>query len=389
MFSRIYSLPKRNFFLFGPRGTGKTTWLKQMLPNAKWFNLLRTTEILALSRDPELFRKEIEALSTGSWVVVDEVQRLPSLLNEVHALIADRGSDFRFALTGSSARKLKRSNVNLLAGRAINRSFYPLTAAELGEEFDLDEILRFGCLPQIRQELSNGAKESDLYLTLEAYVDTYLRQEIKEEALVKRLEPFARFMEIAALTHAQVTNLASLARDTGISRPTIQGYFDVLVDTLIGSFLPPWKPKARVKEISHPKFYFFDTGVARALAGKHREPLDSTERGHLLEGYLYHELRTWSHVHDSGGAFSYWRTPSGSEVDFIFARGKKSKGIEIKSSRIWKPAFSNSLRSLYEDKKIQEGFGVYLGDRVLKDGPLEIMPLKFFLKTLENGSFFH
>ena len=245
MFTRRYRVPDHSFFLFGPRGTGKSTWLRQVVPDALWFDLLRTHTLLGLIRQPESFRQQVEARPHGSWVVVDEVQRLPSLLNEVHSLIAETGPKFRFALSGSSARKLKRLDVNLLAGRAVNRQFFPLTAAELDFDFDLDQALRFGLLPQIHAEPLHALE------VLEAYVSNYIREEIQQEALVRSLDSFARFLEIAALMTGQVVNVAGLARDAAVARPTVQGYFNVLVDTLIGFWLPAWHRRAAAAGAAH------------------------------------------------------------------------------------------------------------------------------------------
>ena len=267
MFTRRLRLPERSFFLFGPRGTGKTTWLRSVLPSALWFDLLRMGTFLELSQRPDRFRQQVEAQPRGSWVVVDEVQRLPALLNEVHALIAEHGRAYRFALSGSSARKLKRLDVNLLAGRAINRQCLPLTAAELDLGFDVDDVLRFGLLPQVR---SDPAFAVD---TLDAYVSNYLREEIQQEALVRRLDSFARFLQVAALMNGQVVNMAGVARDAGVARPTVQGYFETLSDTLIGVWLPAWRRRAKVKEVASPKFYLFDSGVAVATGIVHADAL--------------------------------------------------------------------------------------------------------------------
>jgi predicted AAA+ superfamily ATPase len=267
MITRRYDLPDHSFFLFGPRGTGKTTWLKHVLPDALWFDLLRTQVVLALSRRPESFRQQVEALPRGHWVVIDEVQRMPSLLNEVHALIAEHGRAYRFALSGSSARKLKRLDVNLLAGRAINRQFFPLTASELGYDVSVDRVLRFGLLPQIHTEVGH---EVDV---LDAYVANYVRKEIQQEAQVRNLASFARLLETAALVNGQVVNVAGIARDAAVARPTVQGYFATLEDTLIGCWLPAWREGAKVREVASAKFYLIDPGVARALSGRLREPI--------------------------------------------------------------------------------------------------------------------
>ncbi|MBX7117326.1 MAG: DUF4143 domain-containing protein, partial [Myxococcaceae bacterium] len=332
MYTRRLQPPRRSFFLFGPRATGKTTWLRSVFLEAHWFNLLLESELIRLTRDPLAFRQEVEALPANSWVVVDEVQRLPALLNDVHELLSRRGPSFRFALTGSSARKLKRGQANLLAGRALTKKFFPLTMAEMGGLPAIDELLSLGCLPQIR----DAADSRERVELLEAYSDTYLAEEVRAEALVKNLASFTRFLEVAAVMNGQVTNVSSLAREAGVARPTVQGYFDVLIDTLLGVWLPAYRNQVRVKEVAHPKFYFFDTGVVRSLSRKLREPLEQAERGHLLETYVLHELRAYDHDASLGGSLSYWRTPSGSEVDFIWSRGKKQVAIEVKASTRWR-----------------------------------------------------
>lgn len=380
MYTRRLRLPARSFFLLGPRGTGKTTWLRRALPSALWFDLLRTETFLELSQQPERFRQRVEATRRGSWVVIDEVQRLPSLLNEVHALVAERGRANQFALSGSSARKLKRLDVNLLAGRAINRQCFPLTAAELGTDFNLEHVLRFGLLPQVRSDPKFAVD------TLDAYVSNYLREEIQQEALVRRLDSFARFLQVAAVVNGQVTNLAGVARDAAVARPTVQGYFETLIDTLIGVRLPAWQRRAKVKEVASPKFYLFDCGVARALAGRLREPIDGAERGFLLETLILHELRATIAYENIGGELRYWRTPSGSEVDFVWTRARRAVGIEVKAAAAWRREFGGPLKSLIADGIVQSGFGVYTGTAELKDGPLRVLPLQKFLKALAAGN---
>jgi predicted AAA+ superfamily ATPase len=352
--------------------------LRRTLPDAVWFDLLRTSTFLELSQRPDAFRQRVEARPRG-WVVVDEVQRLPSLLNEVQALIAERGRTYRFAMSGSSARKLKRLDVNLLAGRALNRQCFPLTAAELGFRLDIDRVLRFGLLPQIHDDPDYAVD------ALEAYVSNYLREEIQQEALVRRLDSFARFLQIAALMNGQVTNVSSIARDAAVARPTVQGYLATLVDTLIGVWLPAWQRRAKIKEVASPKFYLFDPGVVRALAGRLREPLDGTERGFLLETWVLHELRATMAYRNLGGELRYWRTPSGSEVDFIWTRGARTVGIEVKAASAWRKGFGGALKSLVADRIVRSGIGVYTGTSELKDGPLRVLPLMTFLKELTAG----
>lgn len=379
MFARSLPLPAHSFFLLGPRGTGKTTWLRARLGQAKWFDLVRNAELLSLMRNPERFRQAVEALPRGSWVVVDEVQRLPSLLNEVHALIAERGNRYRFALSGSSARKLKRLDANLLAGRAINRSFFPLTWAEIGGGATIDELLAQGCLPKVRAEPEHAID------VLEAYVANYIREEIQQEALVRNLDSFSRFLEVAALMNAQVVNVAGIARDCGVARPTVQRYFETLVDTLVGTFVPAWRPRAKVKETSHPKFYLFDTGVVRSLAQRLRDPLESVERGHLLETLVLHELRAHVSIANLGGKLAYWRTPTGSEVDFIWSRGRTAVGLEVKAATTWRAEHGRALQDLLAAKVVGRAFGVYLGREVLRDGGLDVLPFDEFARRLAAG----
>ncbi len=385
MYARSLQLPSRSFFLFGPRGTGKTTWLRAVLPPARshWFDLVVDRELLRLTRDADRFTQEVEALPSGSWVVVDEVQKLPSLLNRVQDLISRHdGRRYRFALTGSSARKLKRGGANLLPGRVLNRSFFPLTAAELDTEFVVESVLRFGSLAAVWGERSTVAERIDL---LEAYVQNYLTQEIRAEALVKDLEPFTRFLDVAALANGQVTNVAAVSRDAAVARPTVQGYFEILIDTLIGVWLPAWRPRAKIKEIGHPKFYFFDPGVVRALTRRLHDPLIDAERGVLLETYVLHELRAWMNVSACGGQLSYWRTPSGSEVDFIWTRAARSVGIEVKASKRWRHGDGAALKQMVTEGVVRHGLGIYLGEVPLKDGPIEVLPLRSFLQRLYAG----
>jgi predicted AAA+ superfamily ATPase len=381
MFMRRLPLPQRSFLLLGPRGTGKTTWLRAQLPGALWYNLLLDRELLRLMRDPGTLRREIEALPRGAWVVVDEVQKLPGLLNEVHDALAAAPRRWRFALTGSSARRLRRGDANLLAGRVVTRRMLPLTAAELGAAPPIDDLLRFGGLPLVRSERAHAAR-IDL---LEAYVETYLAQEIRAEALVRSLESFTRFLEVAALANAQVTSVAALARDAAVARPTVQGYFDVLTDTLIGAWLPAWRPRAKVKEASHPKFYLFDTGVVRALARRLREPLESAERDALLETLVFHELRAEIAYAGGGGELSYYRTPSGAKVDFVWRRGKLAVGIEVKASPRWRPEHGRALADLHGAGVLRACYGIYLGDTPLRDGPIRVLPLQAFLAELSGG----
>jgi predicted AAA+ superfamily ATPase len=379
MYTRLLSPPNHSFFLFGPRGTGKTTWLKTTFREAKWFDLLRSEELLKLMRKPGQLRFEVEALKKGSWVVIDEIQKLPLLLNEIHSLIADHGNKYKFALSGSSARKLKRLDANLLAGRVFNRKFFPLTGAELNYDFAVDDLLRYGALPKVCAEPHNRID------ILEAYTANYIREEIQQEALVQNLASFSRFLEVAAIMNGQVVNASNIARDAGVARPTVQRYFDTLTDTLIGTWLPAWRPKVKVKEVSHPKFYFFDTGVVRAVQNRLREPLESVERGYLLETLVLQELRARINIAGCGGELFYWGTPSRSEIDFIWRRGRKVFGFEVKAVPRWKTEYGGALNELFSEGRLQKCFAVYLGDIRLKDRAIHVLPVKEFMKDLARG----
>jgi predicted AAA+ superfamily ATPase len=379
MYTRHLKAPRESFFLFGPRGTGKSTWLRQQLPDAHWFDLLRMPLVLELTRRPETFRARIEALPKGSWVVVDEVQRMPALLDEVHALLAEHGKSYRFALSGSSARKLRRLEVNLLAGRAITRNFFPLTAAELEYDVGLDDLLATGCLPMVRNDPDSAID------ILDAYVSTYLREEVQQEALTKDIGGFARFLEVAALCNGQVVNVTGVARDAGVARPTVARHFEVLVDTLLGTWLPAWRPRARIKEVQHPKFFLFDPGVARGLAGRLREPPSDTERGPLLETLVLHELRAAIAYQNLGGNLSYWRTPSGTEVDFVWERGDKRIGIEVKASKRWRSEYGSALADLKKEGRITAAFGVYAGSERQRERELTVLPFAEFTRELTAG----
>jgi predicted AAA+ superfamily ATPase len=381
MYTRRGDPPDRSFVLLGPRGTGKTTWLRAKLPGATWFDLLRDEVLVELLREPGSFSRRVEGLREGSWVVVDEVQRLPAILDEVQEIMGRRGHRWRFALTGSSARRLSRGGVNLLPGRVVNRRFHPLVMDELGAGMDIGALLAHGGLPAVASA-GTARDRSDL---LDAYVQNYLLQEVRAEAVVKRLDPFVRFLEVAALANGQVVNVSGIARDAGVARPTVLGYFEALVDTLLGTWVQPWRPRAKVKEVGHPKFYLCDPGVARALAGKVRDAVHDTERGPLLETLVLHELRAWQNDAGTGGDILYWRTPSGSEMDFVWRRGSRAVGVEVKASTRWRKGDGDVLNERIEDGTIGSGWGVYLGDAPLRDRKVKVLPYAQWCAALGRG----
>ncbi|MFN7586981.1 MAG: ATP-binding protein [Planctomycetota bacterium] len=376
MYQRLLELPKTSFFLFGPRATGKTTWLRQVLPEALWVDLVPSEAFVRYLREPSLFRREVEALPKGGWVVVDEVQKVPTLLDEVHALIARHGKGYRFALSGSSARKLRRLDANLLAGRVVNRAFFPLTLAETGFRVAIDDVLRIGLLPGV---CSDPDVAED---TLEAYASNYVHQEIQQEALTKDLAGFARFLRVAAILNGQSVSASNVANEAAVARATVQRDFQILVDTLIGVMVPAWQPRLKVREVAHPRFYFFDPGVARAVAGRIRAPVHEQERGALLETWVLHELRAHMQFAQTGGEVQWYRTGAGAEVDFVWQGPHHAIGIEVKASERWRSDAGAALRELVAKKVIRKAVAVYLGDRALVDGGIEVVPARAFAERL-------
>jgi predicted AAA+ superfamily ATPase len=312
--------------------------------------------------------------------VVDEVQRLPALLNEVHRFIESHG--LRFVLLGSSARKLKQAGTNLLAGRALRRVMFPLLPQELGADFDLSEVLRFGSLPLIWR---SSAKE----VSLDAYVQLYLKQEIQAEALVRNLPGFARFLPIAALFHGQILSVASLARDAGVARTTVSGYLEILADTYLAWLLPAYDGKLRVKERKHPKLYWVDPGVMRAVKRELHPPGDA-ERGALLEGWVGVLLKAYGESgsglgvgHD--GLFYWAPTEGGTEVDFLIQRGKEFTAVEVKAKETLSSHDFKGLKAIAELKGLRRRLVVFLGERPFRteDG-IDAMPIRSFLDELEG-----
>ena len=376
--TRLYRLPAGSFFLFGLRGVGKSTWVRSELPEAHRFDLLDEALYQGLLADPALFAAELRRLPPERWVVVDEVQRLPPLLNEVHRFIEER--HLRFALLGSSARKLRAAGVNLLAGRALWREMYPLTPEELGEDFDLDRTLELGALPLVLD--SEEPAE-----TLRAYVQLYLREEIKGEALVRNLPGFARFLPIAALFHGQVVNAAGLARDAGVARTTVNGYLDILEDTLLATRLPAYEARLRVRERKRPKLYWVDPGVVRAVK-QARGPAGPEESGALLEGWVLTLLRTYMAERDLADAVAYWAPAETNrvEVDFLLRRGSELCALEVKASRRFNLQHLAGLRAIADLPGLRRRLLIYRGDRAFEtDEGIEVWPVPAFLEALESG----
>jgi len=386
---RLLSRPERSFFLFGPRGTGKSTWLRQVLGDAVRFDLLDASLFLELSRDPHRLEAMTGNLAAGSWVVLDEIQKIPALLDEVHRLMESRR--WRFALCGSSARKLRRGGANLLAGRALTLSMESFSAVELANNFDLEFALDWGLLPFVHNEPEAAAD------ILSAYVTTYLKEELQAEGLIRNAPPFVRFLSVAGQLNGQVINAQNIAREAAVARSTVDTYFSVLSDTLVGHVLLAWRPGLKVREAAQPKFYWFDPGVARAAAGLLRDTLDRTWQGFSLEALIYHELRVYNEISRKQRRIFYYRTPAGVEVDFIVETAGRRLGrlprvatIEVKRADRWDRSWEKPLRSLSESGgvKVERMIGIYCGSRSYRFDDLQVWPVGEFVKALHAGEVF-
>lgn len=383
MLLRHLPQPDESFFLFGLRGSGKSTWTRAAFAqsqSAQWFDLLDESLFHQYLTEPRRFRESLNALKPGTWVVIDEVQRLPNLLNEVHSAIESKA--LKFALLGSSARKLRRAGVNLLGGRALQLEMLPLLPSEIGAAFSLDETLRVGSLALIH---SSAQKER----RLRAYTTTYLREEIQAEALVRNLPGFSRFLSVAALFHAQVLNAQTLARDAGVARSTIDGFLDILEDTLLARRLRAFEGKLRVKEKRHPKLYWADPGLARAARNRF-VPVQDLERGALFEGLVF----SWLIGYRSVGIIDfddvyYWAVGGTEkvEVDFVLACGDEFIAIEVKCSDRIRDDALVGIRKFAEMKNVRRKIVIYTGDAVRKtDDGIDILPVGAFLRqVLENS----
>ncbi len=374
MYSRLQGTPERSFFLFGPRGTGKTAWLRQRLPGALTFDLLLADEYRRLSAAPQRLREAIPERYDG-WVVIDEVQRVPDLLDEVHALIETR--KLRFALTGSSARKLRRGGANLLAGRARTLHMHPLTALELGDDFDLPRAARVGTLP-----FACTTKDPDAYLR--DYVATYLREEVLQEGLVRNLASFSQFLEVASFSQGSPLNMASVARDAGVSAKLAESHFQLLEDLLLAVRLPVFTRRAKRRMTSHPKFYYFDSGVFRAL--RPRGPLDVASEidGPALETVLLANLRAVNDAREFGYGIHYWRTASGAEVDFVLYGERGLLAIEVKRNPRVRDDDLASLQAFGEEYPVAKRFLVHTGKERRHQSGVEILPLAQLLQELDR-----
>jgi len=372
---RVLDLPalltRKSHFLFGPRQTGKSFLIARALPGVRVYDLLDSTVYLALSQNPARLAQELTL--QDRLVVIDEIQRLPDLLNEVHRLIETRG--VRFLLTGSSARKLRRGGVNLLGGRARTKYLHPLTCRELGAHFDLRRVGERGLLPSIYFS-------DDPQADLQAYAGAYLQEEIVAEGVTRNAPAFSRFLRVAALCNGTIVNFTNVANDAQVARTTVYEYFEILKDTLVLHELPAWRKSRKRKPLSSSKYYFFDVGVVAALQGRSFR-LGTPEFGEAFETYLLHEVISYRD-YVSGEPLSYWRSTSGFEVDFLLG---DHTAVEVKAKATVSLQDLKSLRALAEEHKLKRYLCVSLEPRTRQLADVTVLPVRDFLDALWSGAY--
>ncbi|MCK4305536.1 MAG: ATP-binding protein [Candidatus Eisenbacteria sp.] len=372
--TRFFDSPGQSFFLLGPRGTGKSTWLRTRYPDALLLDLLDPETERVYSARPERLRQLIDASSGTKRVIVDEIQRVPSLLPVVHSLIEEKRG-LEFILTGSSARKIKRAGVDLLAGRALLRTMHTFMAAELGRAFRLDQALQLGLLPLV--VTSHQPAE-----TLRSYVALYVREEVKMEGLVRNIGSFSRFLEAASISHATVLNVSNIARECAVGRNTVEDYLTVIEDLLIAFRFPVFTHRAKRQLAAHPKFFFFDAGVYGSL--RPRGPLDKQTEimGPALEGLVVQHLRAWNAYRGERNGLYYWRTRSGVEVDIVLYGEDGLWAIEVKSARQVHSVDLRALKAFREDYPECKAILLYRGRETLRIDEVLCMPCEAFLVGL-------
>lgn len=365
-----------SIFLWGARQTGKSTLLKMIFPTAHYVDLLKSDEFERYNRRPSLLRDELVLLPENELVIIDEIQKIPALLDEVHWLISNK--NLRFILSGSSARKLRRSGVNLLGGRAIRAHLFPLVSAEI-PDFDLIKACNNGMLP--RHYLVDDASKR-----IHAYVGDYLQQEIKAEALTRNLNTFSHFMEVAALSDGEIVNYNNIASECGVSAPTVKEYFSILEETLIGFTIPAFTRKVKRRVIQSPKFYYFDVGVANFLLKRNSLRPGSPEFGHALEHLVIQEIVAYLSYSGSPEELSYWRTTSGFEVDAVV--GAAHTAIEIKSNSEVHPHHAKGLKAFAEEFSEARLILVSMDKNPRQMNGVEVLPVSNFLRLMWDGALF-
>lgn len=377
MYKRTFKIDKKaaqSFFLFGPRGTGKTTWLKTNFPNSIYLDLLDSKLYRIFLATPEKLENFIPA-NYKDWIILDEVQKAPNLLNEVHRLIESK--KYKFILTGSSARGLRKKGINLLAGRALTYHFHPLTQEELGKDFSLFRSLKFGQLP-----MACASSSPDKFLN--SYIQTYLKEEVLQEGLTRNIGNFSRFLETAAFSQGEILNTSQVARESQLERKTVENYFSILEDLLIGVRVPVFNKRSKRKLISHNKFYYFDVGVFRSL--RPLGPLDSESEidGAALETLFLQEIRALNDYYNLGYKIYYWRSAAGLEVDFILYGPKGLLAFEIKrKSSVFKKDLKG-LRAFSQDYSEARSFLFCSVNKKEYHGDIQVLPIETALKNLRE-----
>lgn len=372
---RFLKVPKQSFFLFGPRGSGKTTWLKENFANALYINLLEPQDLRTYQAKPERLRDTIEANKDKKIIIIDEIQHLPELLPLVHSIM-EENKDLQFVLTGSSARKLRRIGTDLLAGRAIRKEMYPYIASELKERFSLEKALELGMLPLVWEAIEPLA-------TLNTYISVYLKEEVQAEGIVRNIGNFARFLEVMSFSHGMQLNTSNIARECQVSRSTCDDYIQILKDLLLGSTLDVFTRRATRALSAHSKFYYFDAGVFRSLRPK--GPLDRKEEieGPGLEGLVMQHLQAWISAQAETHTLHFWRTRSGIEVDFIVYGPKGFWAIEVKNSHTVFSKDVKSLKTFCEDYPECKPLLLYRGKIRTQVDKILCVPCEEFLLQLK------
>lgn len=374
LIDRFFKKPSESFFLFGPRGTGKSLWVNSHLKESLRLDLLEPEVYRRYSAYPERLREWVEGNPTKRQIVIDEVQKIPELLSVVHRLMEEK-RDLQFILTGSSSRKLKRTGVDLLAGRAVIRTLHPFMAAELGKNFEFRRALEIGLLPLVWT--SKNPRD-----VLKTYHALYLREEVQLEGLVRNIGQFGRFLEAVSFSHASVLNVANIARECEVERKTVEGYVEILEDLLLAYKIPIFTRRAKRETVVHPKFYLFDAGVFRTL--RPQGPLDRVEEtdGAALEGLTIQHLRAWNAYRGDRNQLYYWRTRSGLEVDIIIYGEDGLWAFEVKNSKKIRPEDLRPLKAFKEDYSESQNIFLYRGSERLKKGDIWCIPCEEFLKIL-------
>jgi len=364
-----------SIFLFGPRQVGKSTFLSEKFPEAVKYDLLKNDEYGRLKMHPELLRQELDDKGPETLVIIDEIQKIPALLDEVHWLIVNR--DIRFILCGSSTRKLKRVGTNLLGGRALRKNMFPLVSAEI-PDFDLDRAVNNGMVPR-HYMIQDPSKR------MEGYIGVYLQEEIEQEARLRRLDSFSKFLAVAAQSDGEMINYSNIAQYCGVSSVTVKGYFEILTDTLLGFMVPPFRKSRKRSSVGMSKFYYFDIGIANYLINRSNISPGSNDYGHALEHLVMQEIRAYLSYSGSRDQLSYWRTAGKTNYEVDVVIGEARVAIEIKSSREVKSVHTKGLKAFCEEFPDCRPIIVSLDARPRILNGIEILPVMDFLKKLWQG----